>query len=140
MYNHMVVHKKNDQKADKLFNALSDTTRRSIVTRCLQGDHTVSELARSYPMSFAAVQKHVAVLERAELVTKHRTRKRTVWCQATCRAFAAPSTCRTVRGIVARPDRTNGPNTYPTIQSKERQNDGYRCFEGLRSEDSDLLR
>ena len=40
MYNHMVVHRKNDQKADKLFHALSDTTRRSIVTRCLQGDHT----------------------------------------------------------------------------------------------------
>jgi DNA-binding transcriptional ArsR family regulator len=72
MYNHMVVHRKNDQKADTLFHALSDTTRRSIVTRCLQGEHTVSELARSYPMSFAAVQKHVAVLERAELVTKHR--------------------------------------------------------------------
>jgi DNA-binding transcriptional ArsR family regulator len=72
MYNHMVVHRKNDQKADKLFHALSDTTRRSIVTRCLQGDHTVSDLARSYPMSFAAVQKHVAVLERAELVTKQR--------------------------------------------------------------------
>jgi DNA-binding transcriptional ArsR family regulator len=68
----MVVHRKNDQKSDKLFHALSDTTRRSIVTRCLQGDHTVSELARSYPMSFAAVQKHVAVLARAELVTKQR--------------------------------------------------------------------
>jgi DNA-binding transcriptional ArsR family regulator len=72
MYNHMVVHRKNDQKADRLFHALADTTRRSIVTRCFQGEHTVSELARSYPMSFAAVQKHVAVLERAELVTKHR--------------------------------------------------------------------
>jgi DNA-binding transcriptional ArsR family regulator len=72
MYNHMVVHRKNDQKADKLFHALSDTTRRSIVTRCLQGEHSVSELARSYPMSFAAVQKHVAVLERAQLVTKQR--------------------------------------------------------------------
>jgi DNA-binding transcriptional ArsR family regulator len=72
MYNHMVVHRKSDLKSDKLFHALSDTTRRSIVTRCLQGDHTVTELARSYPMSFAAVQKHVAVLERAELVTKQR--------------------------------------------------------------------
>ena len=68
----MVVCSKNDQRSDRLFHALSDTTRRSIVTRCLQGDHTVSELARSYPMSFAAVQKHVAVLERAELVTKQR--------------------------------------------------------------------
>ena len=40
--------------------------------RCLQGEHSVSALASLYPMSFAAVQKHVAVLERAELVTKQR--------------------------------------------------------------------
>lgn len=38
----------------------------------MRGEHSVSALARCYPMSFAAVQKHVAVLERAELVTKHR--------------------------------------------------------------------
>ncbi len=38
----------------------------------LQGEHSVSGLARRYPMSFAAVQKHVAVLEGAELVTKRR--------------------------------------------------------------------
>ncbi len=40
--------------------------------RVMQGEHSVSALARGYPMSFAAVQKHVAVLEGAELVTKRR--------------------------------------------------------------------
>jgi DNA-binding transcriptional ArsR family regulator len=55
---------------DRLFRALSDATRRDIVRRTLAGEATVSELAGSYDMSFAAVQKHVAVLERAGLVTK----------------------------------------------------------------------
>ncbi len=40
--------------------------------RTMQAEHSVSGLARLYPMSFAAVQKHVAVLEGAELVTKRR--------------------------------------------------------------------
>ncbi len=38
----------------------------------MQGEHSVSALAGFYPMSFAAVQKHVAVLEAAGLVTKRR--------------------------------------------------------------------
>jgi len=55
---------------DRLFHALSDATRRDIVRLTLGGEHTVSDLADRYPMSFAAVQKHVAVLERAELISK----------------------------------------------------------------------
>lgn len=58
--------------ADLLFHALSDATRRRIVVMVLRDDHSVSDLARRFPMSFAAVQKHVAVLEKAGLVTKHR--------------------------------------------------------------------
>ncbi|MBK5289754.1 MAG: winged helix-turn-helix transcriptional regulator [Acidimicrobiia bacterium] len=58
--------------ADSLFHALADPTRRDIVTRAMHGEHSVSALAGHYPMSFAAVQKHVAVLERATLVTKER--------------------------------------------------------------------
>lgn len=58
--------------ADRVFQALADSTRRDIVGLVLQGEHSVSDLARRYPMSFAAVQKHVAVLERAGLVSKHR--------------------------------------------------------------------
>ena len=57
---------------DELFHALSDATRRDILRRCAEGDPSVSRLAEAYPMSFAAVQKHVAVLERAGLVTKER--------------------------------------------------------------------
>ena len=61
-----------DDRADALFGALADRTRRDILRRVLAGEHSVSRLAEHYPMSFAAVQKHVAVLERAGLVTKRR--------------------------------------------------------------------
>lgn len=57
---------------DALFHALADATRRDIVRRCLEGEASVSRLADVYPMSFAAVQKHVAVLERSGLVNKER--------------------------------------------------------------------
>lgn len=70
IYNQMVVDKIDQQRADELFHALADATRRDIVKRAVRGDHSVSALARHYPMSFAAVQKHVAVLERAGLVNK----------------------------------------------------------------------
>jgi len=72
-YNHMVVSTRlSDPEADRLFRALADATRRAIVTRLLSGEEaSVSALAARYDMSFAAVQKHVAVLERAGLVTKH---------------------------------------------------------------------
>lgn len=71
-YNHMVVGQDRWEAADKVFHALSDATRRDIVIRSMQEESSVSVLARAYPMSFAAVQKHVAVLERAGLVTKRR--------------------------------------------------------------------
>ena len=72
-YNHMVVRRAlTDADLDRLFRALADRTRRDIVTRLLRGEETsVSALAARYDMSFAAVQKHVAVLEEAGLVTKH---------------------------------------------------------------------
>jgi DNA-binding transcriptional ArsR family regulator len=57
---------------DHLFGALADATRRDILARVMDADASVSELAARYAMSFAAVQKHVAVLERARLVTKHK--------------------------------------------------------------------
>jgi DNA-binding transcriptional ArsR family regulator len=63
---------------DRVFAALADATRRDIVLRALTGGEGVAELAGHYPMSFAAVQKHVAVLERAGLVTKARTGRRKV--------------------------------------------------------------
>ncbi|MCI0424406.1 MAG: helix-turn-helix domain-containing protein [Actinobacteria bacterium] len=63
---------------DSLFAALADRTRRDIVRRAIDSEEGVAELASHYRMSFAAVQKHIAVLERAGLVTKHRIGRRKV--------------------------------------------------------------
>ena len=64
--------------ADRIFGALADPTRRDIVRRAMAGEEGVAELAHHYPMSFAAVQKHIAVLERARLITKERSGRRKV--------------------------------------------------------------
>jgi DNA-binding transcriptional ArsR family regulator len=61
-----------EEQVDELFHALADSTRRDILRRCAVGGTSVSRLADAYPMSFASVQKHVAVMERAGLVTKER--------------------------------------------------------------------
>jgi DNA-binding transcriptional ArsR family regulator len=63
---------------DRIFGALGDATRRDIVRRAVDGHEGVAELASHYPMTFAAVQKHVAILERAGLVSKHRIGRRKV--------------------------------------------------------------
>jgi DNA-binding transcriptional ArsR family regulator len=63
---------------DRMFGALADHTRRDIVRRAIDAQEGIVELASHYPMSFAAVQKHVAVLERAGLVTKVRIGRRKV--------------------------------------------------------------
>jgi DNA-binding transcriptional ArsR family regulator len=62
-----------DDEVDRLFRALADATRRDILRRTIAGEASVSQLADAYDMSFAAVQKHVAVLEGAGLVTKERS-------------------------------------------------------------------
>jgi DNA-binding transcriptional ArsR family regulator len=71
-YNLMVVDTADAAHVDRVFAALADRTRRDIVVRVLSEEASVSTLARRYAMSFAAVQKHVAVLERAQLVRKER--------------------------------------------------------------------
>ena len=63
---------------DRMFGALADHTRRDIVRRAIDAEEGVAELAGHYPMSFAALQKHVAILERAGLVTKQRIGRRKV--------------------------------------------------------------
>lgn len=60
-----------EEQVNRIFRALADPIRRDIIRRTLASEATVSELAAAYDMSFAAVQKHVAVLEGAGLVTKH---------------------------------------------------------------------
>lgn len=61
-----------NDEVDRIFGALADATRRDILARVFLREQSVSTLAERYEMSFAAVQKHVAVLERAALVTKQR--------------------------------------------------------------------
>jgi DNA-binding transcriptional ArsR family regulator len=73
IYNQMVVDRQASSLAlDQLFGALADATRRDILARVMTAEASVTELASRYDMSFAAVQKHVAVLERARLVTKRK--------------------------------------------------------------------
>lgn len=68
----MVVHALTRIQTDLLFHALADGTRRDIVNRVIEQEQSVSTLADRYDVSFAAVQKHIAVLERADLVSKQR--------------------------------------------------------------------
>jgi DNA-binding transcriptional ArsR family regulator len=67
----VALENESEESLNQLFRALADGTRRDILARSLMGTPSVSELAAQYAMSFAAVQKHVAVLERAGLVRKH---------------------------------------------------------------------
>jgi DNA-binding transcriptional ArsR family regulator len=76
----MVVRQASDEAVDHLFHALADATRRDILRRSGRGELSVSQLADAYPMSFAAVRKHVAVLERAGLVTKERRGREQLVC------------------------------------------------------------
>ena len=74
IYNQMVVDTvEREKQTDRLFFALSDATRRDIVTQTLDRERSVSELGRLYPISLTAVQKHVQVLVDAGLVSKHRS-------------------------------------------------------------------
>jgi DNA-binding transcriptional ArsR family regulator len=102
----MVVDELTDEDVDELLHALADSTRRDIVRRCAAEEPSVSRLADAYPMSFAAVQKHVAVLERAGLVTKERHgREQRVRTDASAVARARDALDeleRTWRGRVAR--------------------------------------
>lgn len=68
----MIVDQVPNSDVDRVFHALANGTRRDIVALAIEGRYNVSALAKRYPMSFAAVQKHVAVLEEAGLVTKER--------------------------------------------------------------------
>ena len=79
--------------ADNVFAALADATRRDIVLRAIGGHEGIVELAGHYPMSFAAVQKHVAVLERAGLVVKHRRGREQ-------RVRGVPAALRDVHGVL----------------------------------------
>ena len=67
----MQSHHLTDDQVDRIFHALADATRRDIIQRTLTKEQSLTELAADYNMSFTAVHKHVSVLERAGLITKH---------------------------------------------------------------------
>jgi DNA-binding transcriptional ArsR family regulator len=76
----MVVDQAFNASDDRIFHALADGTRRDILGLAVGGRYSVSALAKRYPMSFAAVQKHVAVLEGAGLITKERRGRERLVC------------------------------------------------------------
>jgi DNA-binding transcriptional ArsR family regulator len=94
IYNLMVVDQLSDDEVDRLFHALADATRRDILRRAILAEQSVSELARRYPVSLTAVQKHVAVLEQAGLVVKRRQGRET-------RVVAQAETVRRAQELLA---------------------------------------
>ena len=104
---------------DQLFRGLADATRRDILRRCALGEPSVSGLAEAYPMSFAAVQKHVAVLERAGLITKERRgREKRVRTEAA--AVAGAGGRSTSRGAVARAGGRDVRRPHPNTKENPR--------------------
>lgn len=83
------------EEIDRIFSALADATRRDILVRVIDREQSVSSLARPYAMSLPAVQKHVAVLERAGLVRKTRVGKEQ-------RVHAVPERIRVARALLER--------------------------------------
>ncbi|HET7326590.1 MAG TPA: metalloregulator ArsR/SmtB family transcription factor [Nocardioidaceae bacterium] len=107
-----------EDRADALFHALADRTRRDILRRVLAGEHSVTTLATKYDMSFAAVQKHVTVLQRAGLLTKRRSGREqlaTGDVEAIRSVASMLTEYETVwRGRVARIDQLLGPRQPDT--------------------------
>src|SRR6201997_2982581 len=96
----MVLYQPSDPRAvDEVFAALADPTRRAILGRLCEGEASVSELAAPFPVSLAAIAKHVRVLERAGLLT-HRKTGRVRCCRiATDRLQLASAWLDTYRGF-----------------------------------------
>jgi DNA-binding transcriptional ArsR family regulator len=77
-----MVEYESDESLTKLLKAVSDATRRSLLTQlCQQGASRVTDLANYYDMSLNAISKHIKVLEKAGLVTR-KTIGRTHWIEA----------------------------------------------------------
>lgn len=91
----VVQNELSDDEIDRVFQALAAATRRDILRRTMAEEQSVSTLAADYDMSFAAVQKHVAVLEAAHLVVK-----RTVGRERLVRAD--PAMIARARALLAR--------------------------------------
>src|ERR1035438_7833116 len=97
---------------DRTFHALADMTRRDILGRAIRSDESVSALSRHYSISLTAVQKHIAVLERAALVTKERRgREQIAHANRPTIASSPPPNPR------SSPPRKSGPTRPPTPSS-----------------------
>lgn len=69
MVNYQRLH---SDELDLLFQSLSDATRRGILERLAESSLTVSEIAEPYHMSLPAISKHIAILERAQLIKRNK--------------------------------------------------------------------
>jgi DNA-binding transcriptional ArsR family regulator len=123
---------------DRLFGALADATRRDILARVMDADASVSELAARYEMSFAAVQKHVAVLERARLVTKRKDGRAQ-------RVAGSPDVVRRANRLLAQFEqrwhaRVGRLDELLTTSSQGAPHAGRRDSQGPRSADDDSRR
>jgi DNA-binding transcriptional ArsR family regulator len=81
------------------FAALADPTRRAILARLAEGDATVTELAKPFPMSLPAISRHLKVLERAGLISRDRlaqSRPSSLRAESLDNATAWMDTCRAV--------------------------------------------
>ena len=121
-YNQMVVDQKSDAAVDRIFHALADGTRRDILALAVGGRYSVSALAKRYPMSFAAVQKHVAVLEGAGLITKERQGRERLVCTDVHTVQRARALLDSIEELwLARVDRINA-----LLATEKRTNGGTR--------------
>jgi DNA-binding transcriptional ArsR family regulator len=124
-----------DDEIDRVFHALAAATRRDILRRTLSGEHSVSALAREYDMSFAAVQKHVTVLEAAGLIVKRAEgRERLVRADPTMIARARALLARyeelwrsridRLDALLAEPAGSSGTPTTEEPKNDHRRNEG----------------
>ncbi|WP_454300003.1 ArsR/SmtB family transcription factor [Salana multivorans] len=118
----------NEDRVDAMFHALADRTRRDILRRVLAGEHSVSALAAAYDVSFAAVQKHVAVLERAGLVVKRRVGREALASGDVDAVRSVASMLTELRVDLARPDRPH----RRVARARGRRGLGLGCAHPLR--------
>ena len=99
-----------------IFHSLADATRRDILKRVSSAEQTVTALAKPYAMSLAAIAKHIGVLEKAGLVTKHRSGKEKV-------VRIAPNTIRTAEAHLSEYERLWSAR-FDTLEELLNRNNG----------------
>ncbi len=130
-YNHMVVgllsnRTLSDVEADRVFHALADSTRRDILARAIEREQSVSALARHYEISLTAVQKHVAVLERAALVSKHRSGREQLVAAEPEHVAPGDHAARGVRAALDPAREPRSPRSSPKRTRRRRHDDGHQ--------------